>query len=147
MLLQTLYIGHRDTKLCTLISYILLCFTLTFALPQDSSSTPFCHSYPLPPSAAATTAAATRDPTRSILSCSHHCTPTHPPGAISDPSHRSNSDRVEMYCATMFYRHLIYSSIVKKTDSSLAAASEVYLHLPYCVLLRRCPVIRLVTWV
>ena len=50
-----------------------------------------------------------------------------------------------MYRATVFYRRLIYSSIIKDTASSLAAAAEVYLHLPSGVLRRSRPVSRIAT--
>ena len=105
---------------------------------------PLLHSSPLSPSAAAATAS--RAFARSSPACSHHLIPTRAPGAISDPSHRSNSDRVVMYYATVFCRRLIYSSIVKNPASSLAAVAEVYLHLPSGVLRGSRPVSRLSTW-
>ena len=52
-----------------------------------------------------------------------------------------------MYCATVLWRSLTYSAIVKNPASSLAAAAEVYLHFLSVVLLRSCPVSRLATWV
>ena len=50
-----------------------------------------------------------------------------------------------MYCATVFCRSLIYSSIVKNPTSSLAASVEVYLHLLSGVLHGNRPVSRLAT--
>ena len=140
---HTLHRGQRDARLCPLISYRSLRCTLTFAPPRESSFTSLRHSSPPSPSAVA----ASRPPARSIPTCSQHHIPTRAPGAISDPSHRSNSDRVVMYYATLFCRRLIYSSIVKNPTSSLAAAAEVYLHLPSGVLRGSRPVSRLATWV
>ena len=80
-------------------------------------------------------------------SCSDHLIPTLAYGSLSDPSHRSNIDRVAMYCATVFWRLLMYSSIVKNPASYLAIASaEVYLHFLSGVLRRSFPVSRLATW-
>ena len=98
---HTLHIGHRNTRLFPLISYLDCYYVLaTFVLSRDSSFTPFLISSPSYPFVAA--AAASRFPSRSIPDCSHHCIPTRAPSALSDPSHRSNSDCVAIYCATMF---------------------------------------------
>ena len=94
-----------------------------------------------------TSAAASRASARSITSCFHHRIPTRAPGVLSDPSHRSNSDRVEIYCTTVFWRRLTYYSIVKNPTASLAAAVELYLHVPYIFLRRICPVSLPDTWV
>ena len=142
---HTLCIGQRDTILCLLIIYRLLRCTLIFSLPQDSSFTSLRHYSPLFPSAVA--AAASRAPVRSIPTCYHHHIPNRSPGALSDPSHRSNSDRLAMCYATLFCCRLIYSSIVKNPASSLATAAEMYFHLPHSVLRGIRTVIRLVTWV
>ena len=102
---HTLYRGQIDTRLCPLINYILLCCTLTFSLPRESSFTSLRHSYTSAPSdvASATSCA----PTRSITACSHHCIPNHDPGSLSNPLHRSNSDCIAMFCTTVFCRRLI----------------------------------------
>ena len=59
----------------------------------------------------------------------------------------SNSDRVAIYYVTVFWCRLTYSSIVRKPSASLAAAAEVYFHIPSSFLHRSFPVIRLATWV
>ena len=102
------------------------------------------HSYP--PSISAASAATSLAPARLIPYCSHHHIPTRSPGALSDPSHRSNIDCVAIYCATVLWSHLVYSSIVKNPVSSRAVAAEVYIHLPSVVLHMSLPVIRLATW-
>ena len=142
---HTLHRVQRDTILCPLISYRLLRCTLTFDPSQEYSFTSLRHSSPLSPSAVA--AAASRAPAKSIPTFYHHQIPTRAPGALSDPSHRPNSNRVVMYCAIVLCRRLIYSSIVKNPASSLAAAVEVYIHLPSDVLHGSRPVIRLSTWI
>ena len=111
MVFHTLYRGQRDTRLFPLISYISLCCTLTFAPSRESYFTSLCHSSPLSPSDVA--AAASRSPARSITTCPHRRIPNRAPGAFSNPPHRPNSDHAVMYCATMIFRRLIYSSIVK----------------------------------
>ena len=68
------------------------------------------------------------------------------PGALYDPSHRSNSDRVVIYCATVFWRRLMYYSIVKKPAASIAITAEVYLHILSVVLHMIFPVSRLSKW-
>ena len=57
--------------------------------------------------------------------CSHHFIPTCAHGALSNPSHRYTSERVAMYCKTVFCRRQMYSSIVWNPASFLAAAVEV----------------------
>ena len=52
-----------------------------------------------------------------------------------------------MYYATVFWRRLEYSFIVKNPAASLAAASEVYFHILSVVLRGSCPVSRIDTWV
>ena len=141
---HNLHRGQRDTRLCTLISYRLLRCTLTFDPPRESSITSLHHSSPPYPSAVA--AAASSKTVRSIPTCSIHCIPTCVLGALSNPSHRYNSDRVAMYCATVFWRRLIYSSTIKTPDSSRAIASKVYFHIPFVVIHRSRPVSRLATW-
>ena len=81
------------------------------------------------------------------MACSHHCIPNRAPGSLSDSSHRSNSDHVEIYCATVLWRRLTYYSIIKKPAASLAATVEVYYHTPSFVLHRSCPASHLTTWV
>ena len=51
-----------------------------------------------------------------------------------------------MYCATVFWRRLMYSSIVKNPASSRAVADEVYVNFPFDVLCGRRPISRLATW-
>ena len=52
-----------------------------------------------------------------------------------------------MYCATVLWRRLTYSAIVKNPASSLAAAAKVYLHFPSVVLYGSYHVIRISTWI
>ena len=145
LVFHTLYRGERYTRLCPLISYRPIRCTLTFSPTWESYFTFLRHSSPPSPSAVAT--AASRPPTGSFSTCSHHRIPNCAPGALYDPSHRSNSDCVAMYCATVFCRHLINSFTVKNPASSLADAAEVYLHLLSCVLRGSRPVRHLATWV
>ena len=141
---HTVHRGQRDIRLCPLISYRLLCCNLTFAPPRESSSTSLSHSSP--PSPSAVDAAVSCTPARSIHTCSHQRIHTHSSGALSGPSHRSNSDRLAMYCVTVFYRQLIYYSILKNPASLLAATAKVYLHLSFSVLHGRRPTSCLTTW-
>ena len=106
VLFHTLHIGQIYTRLCPLISYRSLRCTHNFAPPCESSFTSLCHSSP--PSPSSVTAAASRSPTRSITTCSHHHIHTLAPRFLYDPSQRSNRDHVTMYCANMFCRRLIY---------------------------------------
>ena len=141
----TLHRGQRDTRLCLLlVNYSTLYYLLHFTSPGVFLSSPR-HSYI--PSSYATEAAAYCAPARSIPVCSHHHTPNHAPGSLSDTSHSSNSDCIAIYCATVFWSRLKYSSIVKKPAASLADAAEVYFHVPSIVLHGILPVNRLVTWV
>ena len=80
-----------------------------------------------------------------IAACYHHRIPTHTPRLLSEPSHRSNSDHTAIYCVTVFWHRLTYSSIVKKPAASLAAAVKVYFHVPSVVLRGSCPTSRLST--
>ena len=144
-MLRTLHRGQRDTRLCPLISYISLRCTLTFSPPQDSYFTSLRHSSLPSPSSVA--AAASRAPAKSIITCSRHHIPTRAPGALSGPSHISKSDRVAMYCATVFCHRLIYPPIVKNIASSLAATDKVYLHVLASVLRSSRLISRLYTWV
>ena len=119
---HTLHRCQRDTILCPLTS----CFrSVVLSLPLSLSGIlslyPPHHSFP--PSSSITGDAASCVPSGSIPSCHHHRIPTCSPGALYDPSHRSNSDCVLMYCATVFWRRLTYSSIVKNPTSSLAAVA------------------------
>ena len=65
-----------------------------------------------------------------MYACSCHQIPIRDPGSLSDPSHRYSSDRVAMYCATVFCRSLMYCSIIWNPASSLAVAAKVFSHLP-----------------
>ena len=142
---RTLQRGQRENIIYPLISYRLLRCNLTFARTRESSFTSFRPSYP--PSSSAVAAAAYPAPVSSIPSCSYHLSPTRVHGDLSDPSHRSNSDHVVIYCATVLFCRLVYSLIVKNPVSSLAATAEVYLHLSYSALRGSRPVKRLSTWV
>ena len=97
------------------------------------------------PSTSTTTAAASRALDLSIPACSQNHIPTRAPGALSNPSHRYNSDRVEIYCATVFWRCLTYYSIFRKPATSLDAAPEVCFHFPYVALRGSCSVSPLFT--
>ena len=125
MVFHILHIGQRDTRLCPLIIYRSLRCTLTLAPPQDSYFNYLHHSSTPSPSTVA--AAASRAPARSIPTCSHHRISTCAPIALSNPSHRSSSERVAIYCATVFCCRLIYSYIVNNPASSISAAAKVYL--------------------
>ena len=94
-----------------LVNFAMLYFLFRCPIPGVFLSSPH-HSYFS--SSSANAATASRAPVRSIPSCSHHRIPTCAPGALSDPSHRSNSDHVAIYYATVLWRRLMYSSIVKK---------------------------------
>ena len=120
-------------------------YLLRLFRPEIPTLLPLRHSYSLSLYVAAAAAYLSLD--RVITACYHHCTPTSAPGTLSDPSCRSNSDCVAMYCATVFWRRLTYSSIVKKPDSYLATAAKAYLHFPYVVLRGSFTVSRLDTWV
>ena len=124
VVIYTLHRGQRDTRLYPLISYRSLLCTLTSAPSWEFLFTYLRHySSPFLPVVAA---AASCAPARSFPTFSHHCIPNHAPGALSDPSHRSNSGRVAMYCATIFYHLLMYSPIVKNHASLLSVTATVY---------------------
>ena len=108
--------------------------------------TPLLQYYILSPSAAAAATAASRALAISRPACSHHRIPTRAPSALSDPSHRSNSDHVAIYYAEVLWRRLMYSSIVNNPVSSRAVAAEVYVHFLSGVLRGSRPVSRLTTW-
>ena len=91
-------------------------YSLQLFRPEIPHLLHLLHSYTSSPSSA--TDSDSRAPARSIPACSHHCIPTRSPGAFSEPSHRSNSYRVAIYCATVFWSRLMYSSIVKNPASS-----------------------------
>ena len=69
-------------------------------------------------------------PAISMLYCYHHHTHTRPPCFLSVASQRFRSDRVAMYCDTVFYLCQMYASIVSIPTLALAASVEVYSHLP-----------------
>ena len=142
---HTLHRVQRDTRLFPLISYKSIRCNLTFDPPREYSFTSLSHSSPPSPSVVA--ASAYCYPSRSMPTCYHHCIPTCYPKSLYETSHSSNSDCVAIYCATVFWRRLIYSSIVKNPASYLAAAAEVYLHLPSVVICVSRPVSFLDTWV
>ena len=98
------------------------------------------------PSLSANSSVASLAPYKLSLTCSHHCILTRAPGALSDSSHRSNSDCVAMYCATVLWCHRMYSYIVKNSASYLAVAAKVYVHFPSGDLRRSRLVNRLTTW-
>ena len=122
------------------------CFVLLFTVApfRESSFTSLHQSYPSSPFLVS--AASSHTPVRSITTCSHHHIPTCAPGALSNPSHRYHSDLVGMYCTTVFWRCLMYSSTNKTPTSSRAIADEVYFYFLFGVLRRRRPVSRLATW-
>ena len=126
-----------------LVSFATLYFLFRCRIPGFFLSCPRHSSLP---SSSATASVSSCAPARSIPSCSHHRIPTRAPGDLSDPSHRTNCDRVAIYCATVFWRRLTYSSIVKKPTASIAAAAEVYFHVLSVVLRGSCPVSRITTW-
>ena len=145
MVFHTLYRGQRDTRLYPLlVSFSTLYFLFRFPIPGVFLSSPYQSS---PPSTSANAPAASCAPTRSITACSHHNIPTRAPGSLSDPSHMSNNYRVEIYCATVLWRHLTYYSIAKKPAASLDIAVKLYFHVLSVILRMSCPVSRLATWV
>ena len=101
-------------------------YSLRLLHPESPPLLPLRHYYP--PSLSAAAAAASLSPAKLSPACSHRCIYTRIPGALSEPSHSSNSDRVAMYYATMFCRRRMYSSIVKNPASSLAVSVEVCVH-------------------
>ena len=118
-----------------LVNFSTLYFLFRCPSPGVFLSSPRHYS---PPSSSATAAVASRAPSRSITSCSHHRIPTCTPGALSDPSYRSNSDRVAIYCVTVLWRRLTYSSIVKTPTASLSAAAKLYFYVLSVVLRGSC---------
>ena len=142
---HTLHRGQRDTWLCPLlVNFATLYFLFCYSSPGVFLSSS-CHSSP--PSSSDTAIAYSRATARSIPAFSHHRIPTHAPGALSGPSHRSNSDYLAIYCVTVFWIRLMYSSIVKKPAASLATVAEVYLRALTIFLCRSYPVSRISTWV
>ena len=119
-------------------------YSLLLLRPGSLPLHPLHHYYPLYFSSAA--AAASIAPTRLMTACSYNHIPTRTPGALSEPSHRSSSDRVAMYCANVFCRRRMYSSIVWNPASSLAIAAEVYVHPPSGFCRGICPARRIATW-
>ena len=86
----------------------------------------------------AATALASLAPARLMSAYFHHRIPTHAPDALSDPSYRSNSDHVVMYCATLFsaagwsppssgtpYPHLPLPTRCTSTSHQVSAAGDV----------------------
>ena len=120
-----------------------LCVLITVAPYRESSfMSPLSLFYPIP------------FRRRCRFPCSRHINarllpPPHlhpPPCALSDPSHRSDSDPIAMYYKTVFWRRRMYSTIVNNPDSSLVIAAEVYIHLPSGFCCGSRPVSRLSTW-
>ena len=104
---------------------------------------PLCHS---PPPFFSVSAAAAYLATAILMPAySHHLIPTCASGALSNLSNRSISDRVPMYCATVFFRRQLYSSVVWNPTSSLAVTADVYFHFPSGFLRGSRPVSRLAT--
>ena len=99
--------------------------SLQLLFPKIPHLIPLRHTSP--PSLSAAAAATSLNPSRLSHACSHHRIPTCTHSVFYNPSHRSNSDRLVMYCATVFWCCLMYSSIVKNHASSLAVADEVYI--------------------
>ena len=77
---------------------------------------------------AASAAAVCLDPARSISACSHYSIPANDTCFLSTASHRSISDCIAIYRATVFYLRRMYVSIVSNPASALAASAEVYYH-------------------
>ena len=119
-------------------------YSLLFLRPRSLTLRSLCHSSP--PSFSSATAAVSPAPAILTPNGYHLRIPTCTPGALSDPSHRSNGDHVAMYCSTVFWRRRVYDSIVWNPASSLAVNAEVYVHLPLGFRCRSCPTIRLDTW-
>ena len=141
----TLHRSQRYTRLCPLISYF--CYVVLYLPLSQSRSI-----YLFPPSLLSLLLFCHRRfrlprPCDVFTSCPHHRIQTRTPGSLSNPSHRFNSDRVAIYCATLFWRRLKYFSIVKNPAVSFAAATEVYLHVPSVFIGGSCSVSRLATWV
>ena len=106
LVFHALHREQRYTRICPLISYRFTnVYSYFSSAPIEWSFTSLFHSSP--PSASTIAAAASRAPSRSIPTCSHQCIPARAPGALSCHSCRSNSYRVAMYCATVFYCRLI----------------------------------------
>ena len=75
-----------------------------------------------------------------MLACSHHRIPTRAPCIRSVASQRSRSNQIAMYCATMFFLCLMYTSIISNPASALAVTVVVYYHFLSARLCRSCPV-------
>ena len=132
---------HRFQKYTRLVRYVYSLLLLhTGSLPLH----PLRHSFP--PSFYVAASVASLAPTIFVPAFYHHRIPTCSPGALSDPSHRSSSDRVFMYCVNVICRRQMSSSIVWNPASSLAVVSEMYFQFPSGFRHGSRPVSRLATW-
>ena len=127
---HTLYRGGRDTKLCPYLVH----YTTLHPLPVPQiGSLPF---YPLLyssipySSTSAAVSVVSLSPVISIPACSYHHITTRAPCILSVALHRSRSDLVAMYCATVLCLCQMYASIVSNLASALAASAEVYSQFP-----------------
>ena len=90
-----LHRGQRDNRLCPLTSKIFYLYYFLVLRPGSLTLRDLRHYSPLSFSAAA--AAASLALSILMPTYSHHCIPTRAPSALSDPSHRSSINRVEIY--------------------------------------------------
>ena len=108
--------GYGGTRICSLL--LLTCYLILLhsfaATTSDSPSAPSI--YP-----AVSSSASTRAPSKSSPSCYHHRLETCITGRHTDSSYRSIIVRIKIYCATVLFLHVIYSS-----SSSSPASSEPF---------------------
>ena len=151
VLFHTLHRGQRDTIICT---YLINCATL-YLLPfphlrESSVLTPLIYSsspsYSASAAASAAASVVSYAPVRSITTCSRHCIPTCAPCCLSSASHRSRSDFVAIYWATIFCFRQMHVSIVSNPAFDISASTEVYSHFPSSLYIRIRPVSRRTTW-
>ena len=94
LMFHTLQRRQRDPRLCALVSYIRYVYLSLLLHPRSLPLRPLRHSSP--PSFSGVS------PSRLLHAWSHQDITTCSPGYLSEPSNRSNSDRIAMYCVTMF---------------------------------------------
>ena len=128
------------------LSYLNLLLLLVFVALSRESSFTSPRSLLSPIISATVVSTAILAPAKLIPACYHHRIPTRSPSALSGPSHRSTSDRVEMYCVTVFLRCQMYSSIVWNPASFLDISAEVYVHFLSVLCRGSFHIIRITTW-
>ena len=126
MLLQTLHRGQRDTRLCHyFINYTTL---YPLPLPQPGGFPFHLLIYSSSPSTPAYSAvvAVSLAPDISMPAFYHQCIPTRFPCFLTIASHMSRSDRVAIYCTTIFCLLWMYIYIISNPASTISASAEEY---------------------